>query len=321
MSSVKISFFVGLVTLLIGMPGLGRGQEREADLSGGETSSELAIAKSNILTSENSVLRIVEERNIAAQTSGLIHQTHIREGSLVTADQLMMEIDESQPRIELKKAEKELEMARLEAASRVDLIYVERSIEVAQAELSRAMRSNQRRPGVVPQSELDQLALVVNRSLAEKEKAEFQIEMRGLTSEIQQIKLELDKLKQTHCQIKSPMAGMIVEILRRKGEWVETSEAVARVIRLDVLRTELKVPADEALNDLIGATAIFHPKLQAAGVRPSYPGKVVFINPEANAISSEVRVWVEIENVDLKLIPGLTGRVEIERTITDQTSK
>ena len=321
MCALKTSSLAGLVIWIIGVPGLGLGQERETNLSGAATSSQSAIAKSDIFSSENSVLRIVEVRNIAAQTSGLIQHTHIREGSLVTTDQLMMEIDESQPRIELKKAEKELEMAQLEAASRVDLVYVERSIEVAQAELSRALRSNQRRPGVVAQSELDQLALVVNRALAEKEKAEFQIQMRGLTSEIQQIKLELDKLKQNHCQIRSPMAGMIVEILRRKGEWVETSEAVARVIRLDVLRTELKVPADEALNDLIGATAIFYPKLQAAGVRPSYPGKVVFINPEANAISSEVRVWVEIENLDLKLIPGLTGRVEIERTKTDETGK
>jgi multidrug efflux pump subunit AcrA (membrane-fusion protein) len=264
------------------------------------------------VVAENAVLKIVEIRDVAAETSGIINQALIQEGSLVTADQMIMEIDSTQAAIEKKKAEKELEIARVEAESRVDLKFIERSIEVHQSELSRAIRSNQRRPGVVPQSELDQLALVVNRALAEKEQAEFNIRLRGLTQDVKQVELEMSALKQSQCQIQSPMDGMIVEVLKRKGEWVAISEPVAKVIRLDVLRTEIKVPATDALQDLLGAEAKFYPKLQSDGVQESYAGKVVFIYPEANPISAEVRVWVEIENPEFKLIPGLTGRVKID---------
>lgn len=272
-----------------------------------------SIATTQTLTAENAVLKIVEVRQIAAQTAGLIENAAVVEGDLVAADQVIMNIDSRQPEQESKKTAKELEIATVQAESRVDLNYFERSIEVAQAELERAVRSNQRRPGVVAQSELDQLQLVVNRALAEKEQAEFQIRLRELTRHVKQIDLDLNRLKESQCQIKSPMAGMIVEILKRKGEWVAASEAVAKVIRLDVLKTEIKVPATEVLRGLLGARAKFYPRLAADQVKPFYAGKVIFIYPEANPISEEVRIWVEIENSDLKLIPGLTGRVEIER--------
>jgi multidrug efflux pump subunit AcrA (membrane-fusion protein) len=104
---------------------------------------------------------------------------------------------------------------------------------------------------------------------------------------------------------------MIVDVFRREGEWVDASEPVARVVRLDVLRAEIKLPATLALNDLVGTNATFIPKLDSPSLQQSYPGKVVFVYPEANPISADVRVWIEIENQDLKLIPGLLGKIEV----------
>lgn len=261
---------------------------------------------------DNAVLKVVEERSIPARTSGIVQQNSIREGTLVEIDQPVMQIDNSEMLIQLEKTKKELEMAKHEAASRVDLEFAKRSIEVTQAELGRALRSNQRRPGVVPQSELDQLSLEVKKSIAEKEKTEFQMQMREMTREVRQVELELENLHNDFHQIKSPIKGMIVEVKRHEGEWVEASESVARVIRLDKLRAEVKLPAEKALKNLVGSTATFYPKLDGAMTKKAYTGKVVFIYPEANPISSEVRVWVEIENSNLKLIPGLTGRLEIQ---------
>lgn len=272
--------------------------------------AEKTAAKS--ISVENAVLKIVEERNIPARVSGIILKSLIREGSIVELNQPLMKIDDAETRTGIKKSAKEVDMATLEAASRVELEYSERSIEVAEAELIRAQRSNQRRPGVIAQSEMDQLSLVVNRALAEKQKTEFQIEMRAMSRDVQQFELEMDQLKLAFHQIKAPLKGMIVEIFRREGEWVQVSESVARVVRLDILRTEVKLPAEKALDRLLGSVATFYPQLQTGDVQETYPGKVVFIFPEANPISSEVRVWVEIENSDLKLIPGLTGRLEIE---------
>lgn len=283
---------------------------RAETVSNTVTEATARFSDQNIIV-DNAVLKIVEERNVPARTRGVIQITNIREGSLVHAGDLLMTIDQTQPLIELKKARHELEMATLEADSKVDLIYVERSIEVAQAELERAQRSNQRRPGVVAQSELDQLGLVVSRSLAEKEKTEFQMQMRGMLKQVREVAVELNQHQIELCQIPAPMTGMIVDVFRREGEWVDASEAVARMVRLDVLRAEIKLPAAQALDDLVGASATFHPKLVSPSLEKTYSGKVVFVYPEANPISADVRVWIEIENRDLKLIPGLLGRMEV----------
>ena len=263
------------------------------------------------LAIENAVLKIVEQRDIPARSSGIIEESLIEEGTLVTGGQLLMKIDNSETLQELARTEKELEMAKLDAASRVDLEYAERSIEVAQAELNRALRSNQRRPGVVAQSELDQLSLIVNKTIAEKKKTEFQMEMRAMNRDVRQIELELGRLQNDFHQIEAPTKGVIVEVYRREGEWVEKSAPVARLVRLDKLKTEVKLPAEKALQRLVGAEAEFFPKLDLALSQESYPGRVTFLYPEANPISAEVRVWVEIENTNLRLIPGLTGRLEI----------
>jgi multidrug efflux pump subunit AcrA (membrane-fusion protein) len=260
------------------------------------------------------VLKIVEQRDIPARSSGIIEESLIREGSLVVTDQLVMKIDNAETQRELEKTEKELEMAKLDAASRVDLEYAERTIEVARAELDRALRSNQRRPGVVARSELDQLSLVVNKTIAEKQKTEFQMKMRAMNRDVSQIELELVRLRNELHQIQAPTDGVIVEVYRREGEWVEKSAPVARLVRLDKLKTEVKLSAAKALHRLENAAATFYPALDLALPQESYPGRVTFVYPEANPISSEVRVWVEIENTNLKLIPGLTGRLEIQTT-------
>ena len=260
---------------------------------------------------KNAVLKIVEQRDIPARISGVIQSNQIQEGTVVNVDQLVMQIDDRQTKVQLQKAEKELEMAQRESESRVDVEYAARSIQVAEAELGRALRSNQRRPGVVAQSEIDQLSLVVKKTIAEKQKIEFQMQMRAMSRDVSKLERDLEKLNGDLHQIKSPMRGKIVEVYRRQGEWVNVSEAVARVVRLDKLRAEVKVPAVKALNQLTGATATFYPKHQTSKTE-AYPGFVVFVYPEANPISSEVRVWVEIDNEKLELIPGMTGRLEIE---------
>ena len=81
---------------------------------------------------------------------------------------------------------------------------------------------------------------------------------------------------------------------------------------MDKLKTEVKIPASIALNGLLGQPAVFIPKLQSLKSK-RYPAKIIFVYPEANPVSASVRVWVEIDNQDLELIAGLTGRLEISR--------
>lgn len=276
----------------------------------GDTSDESPTAATEKFVVEDAVLKVFEQRNVPCLAPGVIQNNFVHEGSLVKVGQLMMEIDSTLSKLDLTKFEKEWNMAQLEAASTVDVDYAARTIEVAQAELGRAMRSNQRSPGAVAASEIDQLALIVEKSNAEREKIQFQTKLRGMLAQIRETEVAIGRRKQADHQIKAPIEGMVVEVLKQQGEWVQASESVARIVRLDKLKTEVRIPAAIALNGLVGQSATFIPKLLKLESK-RFPAKVVFVHPEANPVNSSVRVWVEIENADLELIAGLTGRLEI----------
>jgi macrolide-specific efflux system membrane fusion protein len=42
-----------------------------------------------------------------------------------------------------------------------------------------------------------------------------------------------------------------------------------------------------------------------------YTGKIVFVSPEIDPVTGQVRVWAEIDNRDLQLRPGLQGSMVI----------
>lgn len=188
--------------------------------------------------------------------------------------------------------------------------YVRRSIEVAQADLDRATQTNQRLPGAIARTEIDQLNLLVQKSIAEKDKTEFQITQKQLLTEVRSLEVAVGKRKLSDHQINAPISGMVVEVFKRQGEWVEASEAIARMVQLDRLKTEVKLPASIALNGLLGSSAEFVPSLPSLSAK-RFPAKVIFVHPEANPVNASVRVWVEIENKSLELVPGLTGSLRI----------
>ena len=272
---------------------------------------QLAVAQESFVA-RDAVLKVFESCEIPSKASGVIMNSNISEGSLVAAGDLLMEIDSQLARLNVQRLENEQRIANSEATSTVEIEFMRRSIEVAKAELARAVRSNNRLPGAVPKSEVDQLMLVAERAIAEKKKTAFEMKMMEMQTQIRGIDLAIGKRQLGDHRIKTPLSGKVVEIYKRAGEWVDGSEAVARIVKLDKLKTEIKVPASIALQQLEGARVVFKPELESLAGQ-TFAGKVIFVDPEANPVNLKMRVWVEIDNSELKLVPGLVGNVELVR--------
>ncbi len=123
--------------------------------------------------------------------------------------------------------------------------------------------------------------------------------------------VELTRLILERSSIRSPIDGMIISVSAKPGEWVEPGQPIVKIVRMDRLKIEGFVPAGIASQLRIGdpASAIINQEwLQGK----SFNGKVVFINPEANPVNSNVQIWVEIDNRELKLIPGLEANLTVE---------
>ena len=123
--------------------------------------------------------------------------------------------------------------------------------------------------------------------------------------------IEMSKLLIKKTEVRAPMAGMVVGVERRKGEWVEPSETIVRLVKVDRLRVEGFVSAEVAAKVRIGAPVEvkFSQKWLNDHV---YRGKIVFVDPEANPVNSQILVWAEIDNHENRLLPGLRGDILID---------
>src|SRR5438876_950872 len=122
-------------------------------------------------------------------------------------------------------------------------------------------------------------------------------EVAGLTRDIRDSEHKIASEQLERRTILAPLRGMIVEVLRRRGEWVQPGDTVVRIVRLDRLKAEGFLPAKHASLDLVGSKV----RLKVVGAdnkATEFPGHIVFVNPEIDPLNSQVRVWAEVENLD-----------------------
>jgi macrolide-specific efflux system membrane fusion protein len=105
----------------------------------------------------------------------------------------------------------------------------------------------------------------------------------------------------------------VVQIFRRKGEWVEPGDKVVRVLRIDRLRAEGFIAARDLQRDLHGAAATVTVALPGKG-QVEVRGKIVFVSPEIDAVTQQVLVWAEVDNPAPQFVlrPGMKAAMAVE---------
>lgn len=256
------------------------------------------------------LLKIIATVEVPAQQAGVLRELLVREGSIVDRGERIAGIEDDERRIELEKAGVEVAIAKREASSDVNVRFARKSLEVAKAELRRAEEAISIVERSVSASEIDRLKLIVEKNTLEIEQAEEDTAIADLTAQLKQTEQKMVAAKLAKHQIVSPIEGMVVNVFRQQGEWVEPSDSVVKVVRIDRLRAEGFVRNEDALSTLENRTArvtVEIPNRESIVTE----GKIVFVDPEVDPVNGQVRVWAEIENVGLKLRPGLRAQMVI----------
>lgn len=260
---------------------------------------------------DSAILQIVETVEIPASASGPLRAVNVKQGSMIAADQVLATIEDDDARIRLEEAEIDLEIVNAQAESKVDIEYAEKSRQVALADFRRAEESNRAYAGVVSDREMDRLKLLVQKSEAELEKIQFEKTILQMQKRLKQVTVKQNNIELKRHEIKSGVSGQIVEINKRQGEWVNVADPVFKIVRLDRLRVEEYLPAAVATSDLVGASAAINTARLGESDTSSEKGKVVFVSPNIDPLNATVLVWIEFENPQLRLRPGMKGRVQI----------
>jgi multidrug efflux pump subunit AcrA (membrane-fusion protein) len=244
------------------------------------------------------------------------------------------------------RAELEFEAARRLAENEAGVRYAKRAVDVASAHVRRARDSRKALAASVSDAELDNLQLQLDKSQMDAEQADYELTIARLTQRVK--KSDLDSLELAEAQkqldvrqaeedsqiaeltrqvkqndlaqvardlerrkITAPLAGMVVQIHHRRGEWVQPGEKVLRILRLDRLRAEGFVDSRELEHELLDARVKVRVALPGKP-EAEFAGRVVFVSPEIYPVNSQVRIWADIENPKLELRPGLRAAMIIE---------
>ncbi len=256
---------------------------------------------------ESVVLRLMEEAEVPAQESGVVTNVAVREGQRVKQGELLTQIDDQVPRLAAEAAQSQLEIARAKATNDVRQRFARKSLEVSAAELQRSTESIERFPKSVSNSQLDVEKLNVQKNQLESEQAEQDQRIATLEMNAKQNELDAAKAEVVRRRIRAPFDGVIVQVYVRKGEWVKPGQQALRIVNVDRLKAEGFVPAAQATNDLAGKSVQL--TIDTGDQEKTFPGKIVFVSPEVDPITGQVRVWAEIDNRNGELRPGLPAKM------------
>jgi multidrug efflux pump subunit AcrA (membrane-fusion protein) len=254
------------------------------------------------------------ESKVSIKEGGILKKWAVVAGQEVKAGQLLAQLDDTEAQLTSQGAEAELNVANEEAKSTVNTRYARAAALVAKSEYQQGIDANKRVPGTVAVSELTRLKLTWDRSELEIEKADSDHIIDGLKAKVAEAKADTAKEKVKSHKIISPLDGIVVELNRHVGEWVQPGDALVHIVGLEQLRVEGFVKAADAdPRELINqpVSVVVH---LAHGKEQTCAGQVVFVSPLINA-GHEFRVWVQVTNQKVDghwlLRPGLVVDMSI----------
>lgn len=276
----------------------------------------LAISQSTVVAApqpvraESVLIRLIDDVEVPARVAGALASIDVVEGQLVEKGSRLAQIDDMEARVLRERARIELEISAKTAENDVTIRSATKALTFGRSDFGRLKRAVESFPRSVSQTELEETELRAEQAELDLELARHEFDLANLTKELKAQELHLTQHNLEVRRILAPLSGIVVDVARRPGEWVEAGEKVLRIVRMDRLRAEGFVPAADAQRITHRAPVQIIVELPGQGTR-ELSGEIVFISPEVNPVNGQVRVWAEFENHKNLIRPGLRGTMTI----------
>lgn len=247
---------------------------------------------------------VLEEADLAVPVAGRLREVAAKEGVTVAEGDVLAKLDDRDAQLELKRTEIECRIAEQKAENDVSVRFAEKAKMVAEAELKRGRTAYEQFKQSISDSELERLRLTVEKWGLDVEQAKRDLKVAKLDLELKRNLVAQAELELDHRQIRAPFAGEVVKVSGFRGEWVESGESLIHLVRVDRLRVEGFVGANQSLADLKRATATIEIPDEADGVR-TLSNLPFHASPEISPVNGQRRIWLEIDNRRARLSPGM----------------
>jgi RND family efflux transporter MFP subunit len=146
------------------------------------------------------------------------------------------------------------------------------------------------------------------------EKAEIALADARDTYSKATLALQQSEIDSENSKMLSPIDGIVLERIVNPGEWTHRDQVLFKIGSLSTVYMAAKV-TEEKLHSVdieLPAETSF-----PAFPGQSFPGKVVKIDPNIDVVTRTFTTYVEIDNPDLRLKPGLSGFTRIRHNRKD----
>jgi len=223
--------------------------------------------------------------DVSTREEGVLEKILVKRGEIVKQGQVVAQLESGLERLAL-----ELATARAEMKG---------EIESRQAKLDYALRQRQRVDGLIAESVI---------SLNEKDKADTEVRLAETELQLANDNYRLMQIEREQAaqqlelrSIRSPVDGVIVEILLVPGESVEDrAREIMTIAEVDPLNVEVILPANLFGSVRVGTPADVTPLMPSGAVRRA---DVTVVDRTIDAASDTFGVQLQLGNQDLA-IPG-----------------
>ncbi|MDR1607829.1 MAG: efflux RND transporter periplasmic adaptor subunit [Deltaproteobacteria bacterium] len=246
----------------------------------------VAKGQLRLAVSATGALNPVRLVNVGTQVSGTIRELKVDFNDQVKAGDLMVVLDDDlfQAKVNMAKAH----VRTAEAQVRLARIKYDRLVKLRQA-------------GATPQEELDTA------------KANLDIAEAGLEQQVASLNQDIYNLNNT--KILAPIDGVVINRAVDVGQTVAASFQTPTLIDIAGDLTEMQINASFAEADI----GRLKPGLAASFTVDAYPGSTfkgvlrqIRLNPTTTSNVVTYDVVVDVNNLDGRLLPGMTAYVDIE---------
>lgn len=263
-----------------------------------------------VITINPAVLKVAEQVEVPARDDGLLVSLSAREGQVVAAGELIAQLDDGDAQRAHTKAKLELQRGQKLATNTIKVRQATVELEQAKVDYRRALDALAKLPNSVSAAELDRLRSHGRKCTLDLEQAQFEIDAAQLAVSLLDNELQLASDRLQRRRLTTPLAGVVVALPKRPGEWVEAGQSVARIVATDRLRIEFFLKSSDAPPSLLGREVTF----RLTGPQPtneSFSGRITLVGTEVDPVNNEVRMRAEVDNGAGHLRPGLAGTLTI----------
>lgn len=267
-------------------------------------------AVSETVAIDGAQLKWVDNISVSCRDAGVVESIAVAPNDGVKRDAVLVQLEKERHLMEVDGAEKSLAIAMEQSRNDVNLRFAKKSAEVARKELQRTRAAVAQYSRAVSQSQLEQTELELEQAMLSGDQALHELTVAKLTTDLRSSELNLAKLNADRRTISSPIDGSVAEVLVQEGEWVDAGRPVARVVNLAKLRIVALVAERYLFQVSKGQSAKWQLRLGEQSIAAE--GEISFVSPEVNPVNREFLIWVDIDNQQGKLRPGLVGTLTLE---------